>query len=114
MNLSKKIFNKHGIIYIMLIVVTLGIVLLKVSVFGPSNLEEATEYSAINTEQETCKNCHIQNTGFSEYHNPELIGCVSCHLGNPTAVNKEESHDGMFLIHGNLSNADVTCWTCHK
>ena len=88
-------------------------ILLKLDIFNVNSVEKEN-YSTINVERETCQNCHIQNTGFSEYHNPELIGCVSCHLGNPNADTTEESHKNMVLIPGNLSNADATCGTCHK
>ncbi len=114
MNYSKKIFKKEGLLFILLSVLILSFILLKFNIFKANNSVETVEYSAINVEGETCKNCHIQNTGFSQYHNPELIGCVSCHLGNPNVEGKEESHKGMVLIPGNLSNADATCGTCHK
>ena len=114
MNFSKKIFKKEWLLFILFSAVFLSFILLKFNVFRISESVETIEYSALNPEGETCKNCHIQNTGFSQYHNPELIGCVSCHLGNPNAEDKEESHKGLVLIPGNLSNADATCGACHK
>lgn len=63
--------------------------------------------------KETCLQCHINTKGYSKYHNPELIGCASCHLGNINATNKDESHEGMILIPGNLSDAKQTCGKCH-
>ena len=63
--------------------------------------------------KETCLNCHINTLGYSSYHNPELIGCASCHLGNMNSTDKEESHKGMVLIPGNLSDAKDTCGKCH-
>ena len=74
-----------------------------------------TEYTlteAVN--EETCLQCHQNTKGFSKYHNPELIGCSSCHLGNISATDKDESHKGMILIPGNLSNARETCAKCHS
>jgi len=62
---------------------------------------------------ESCFACHKMTKGFSNYHNPELIGCASCHLGNIEAFDKEEAHRGMILIPGNLSDAKETCGTCH-
>ncbi len=114
MNFSKKIFKKEWLLFILLSTVFLGFILLKFNVFEINDSVETIEYFAISLEGETCKNCHIQNTGFSQYHNPELIGCASCHLGNPNEESKEESHKGLVLIPGNLSNADATCGTCHK
>ncbi|MBL4724526.1 MAG: hypothetical protein JKY73_03900 [Lutibacter sp.] len=55
-----------------------------------------TQYVKIeNIGDECCLNCHINTKGYSNYHNPELIGCISCHLGNPNSFDKEESHNGM-------------------
>ena len=63
--------------------------------------------------KESCLECHQNTKGYSNYHNPTLIGCRSCHLGNPNTLDKEDSHKGMVLIPGNLADADSTCGTCH-
>jgi hypothetical protein len=65
--------------------------------------------------KETCLNCHSDMTGFAAVHDPATIGCASCHLGNPTAVEEKKAHKGMVLIPGNLSNVYQTCGTanCH-
>lgn len=62
---------------------------------------------------ESCLQCHHNTKGYSKYHNPEFIGCTSCHLGNGTHTDKEEAHNGMVLIPGNLSDAKKTCGKCH-
>jgi hypothetical protein len=64
---------------------------------------------------ETCLNCHGDMAGFSPFHDPKIIGCASCHLGNPRAVEEKKAHKGMVLIPGNLSNVYQTCGTanCH-
>ena len=73
-----------------------------------------TQYSKIeNTSKESCLQCHQNTKGYSKYHDPELIGCASCHLGNTQSDDKDESHKGMILIPGNLSNAKETCGKCH-
>lgn len=63
---------------------------------------------------ESCFQCHKNTKGYSKHHNPEIIGCTSCHLGNGLTQNKEESHKNMVLIPGNLSDAKETCGTCHS
>ena len=65
--------------------------------------------------REGCLFCHSNTKGFSPAHNPEAIGCVSCHSGNPFTLNKTYAHQGMFLIPGNLDAAKKTCGTanCH-
>lgn len=108
----KKLLNQKNIVIALSTITLLGFVYLKFSNDNEvSSLK--TVYETINRETESCLNCHQMNTGFSEYHNPELIGCVSCHLGDPTSMDKETSHNGMVLIPGNLSNADQTCGKCH-
>jgi len=74
-----------------------------------------SDYSSIETEGiESCLQCHQNTKGYSKYHNPEIIGCTSCHLGNGDKLNKEKSHEGMVLIPGNLSDAKQTCGKCHS
>lgn len=71
----------------------------------------------VNTEfsnTESCIQCHQNTKGYSKYHNPELIGCTSCHLGNGVTLNKEDAHKDMILIPGNLSDAKETCGKCHS
>ena len=64
-------------------------------------------------EKESCIQCHQNTKGYSKYHNPEFIGCASCHLGNIASNDKNEAHKGMVLIPGNLSDAKETCGKCH-
>lgn len=65
--------------------------------------------------RESCLGCHSGMVGFTASHNPEEIGCVACHLGNPIPEGKSASHEGMIVIPGNLSDAAVTCSAsgCH-
>ena len=64
---------------------------------------------------EKCFDCHSGMQGFEASHNPEIIGCTSCHLGNAIAEKKEIAHNGMVLFPGNSSNAEKTCGQngCH-
>jgi hypothetical protein len=78
------------------------------------NFSEKNNYTKIeNVSKESCLQCHQNTTGYSNYHNPDLIGCASCHLGNITSTEKEISHKGMVLIPGNLADAKETCGKCH-
>ncbi len=65
--------------------------------------------------RESCLVCHDGMKGFSEAHNPEAIGCVSCHQGNAFSIDKDQAHKGMILIPGNLADANRSCGTaqCH-
>ena len=114
MNFFKRILIKELIPIFILGILILGFILIKWFDFNSDHKIENQTYSTIKTNKESCLNCHIQNTGFSKYHNPEIIGCVSCHLGNSNAADKDEAHKNMVLIPGNLSDADRTCGKCHK
>ncbi len=53
--------------------------------------------------------------GLTQSHNPDSIGCFSCHRGNPFTLNKNSSHKNLVRIPGNLENAKLTCGNsnCH-
>lgn len=72
------------------------------------------EFKQILGRRESCTACH-QMSGLSKPHDPEVIGCFSCHLGNAFTMNKNSAHKNMILIPGNLSDAKQTCGTsqCH-
>lgn len=75
----------------------------------------AADIPEILNRREGCLYCHSGVKGFSASHNPEAIGCFSCHLGNPFTVNKSEAHIGIVLHAGNLETAGTTCGAaeCH-
>ncbi len=65
--------------------------------------------------REGCLVCHNQVTGLSKSHDPAVIGCSSCHLGNPFTLDEKSAHAGMTRTPGNLDVAEKTCATsnCH-
>ena len=77
--------------------------------------QKNNDISGFGGKTEKCLQCHAGVTGFVESHNPEKIGCSSCHLGNPRAIVKDAAHKNMILIPGNLRNAKTTCGSlnCH-
>ncbi|MCY1720345.1 cytochrome b N-terminal domain-containing protein [Prolixibacteraceae bacterium Z1-6] len=78
-------------------------------------IAEATNAAIIQGRKESCLACHTGTTGFSTSHDPDAIGCASCHGGNPFTTHKNESHRNMVLIPGNLATAPQSCGTteCH-
>jgi len=66
-------------------------------------------------ETESCVVCHHNMKGFTPSHDPQAVGCVACHFGDPYTFDKDESHRDMLKIPGNLANASRTCGTteCH-
>ena len=108
--------KKYSIFGAFLVVILLIFILLHTwnnDVFKPV-VDTENYYTNIEVgNTESCLQCHQNTTGYSNYHNPELIGCSSCHLGNISASDKTEAHKGMILIPGNLADAEVTCGKCH-
>ena len=64
---------------------------------------------------ESCLKCHGKVVGFSPFHDPQQIGCASCHLGDVNGKNKLTAHKNMIIIPGNLTDAKSTCGKtgCH-
>ena len=110
--MSKRFVTIIALVLILLVFVVL--ILLSFNLFPSSpGINQDSEYISIKSNIETCLDCHINTKGYSNYHNPELIGCTSCHLGNKNESDKDKSHEGMILIPGNLSDAEQTCGKCH-
>lgn len=80
-----------------------------------SNDSLMLDIPVINGRSEGCMGCHAEMKGFTESHNPEAIGCVSCHAGNPFTPDKKQAHNNMILIPGNFDKVERTCGTaeCH-
>lgn len=105
--------NFKGILVILFMVFVLLFVFRNKVYFTSEDIYENGALSSEVAQSESCFACHSNMKGFSNYHNPELIGCASCHLGNTDSFDKNEAHNGMVLIPGNLSDAKETCGTCH-
>lgn len=106
-------FLKNSIIGVLIIAVFAVIYYIGNKESGIIFSTESSYQKISNNGEEGCLACHQNTKGYSSYHNPELIGCASCHLGNTSSLEKEESHTGMVLIPGNLSDAESTCGKCH-
>lgn len=64
---------------------------------------------------EGCMACHAGMTGFSPSHNPDILGCSSCHAGDPFSLDSSRAHRGMIRVPGDLQNASRSCGRegCH-
>ena len=114
MSNNKDIFTKKILLFLLVFFSILTYFFIRnvdFNIKGKKKIE--TDYTKIESNTESCFNCHAQMTGFSKYHDPKNIGCASCHLGNINSNEKDEAHKGMILIPGNLSNAEATCGKCH-
>lgn len=61
-----------------------------------------------------CLSCHKEEK-LDPAHDAAVIGCASCHLGNPLAVTKEGGHKGIVRNPGDLRLVEKTCSVegCH-
>jgi hypothetical protein len=94
-----------------------GIVLSRLGTIDGAPLfsQEAKPIPVVLGRPEGCLVCHSGMTGFSPSHEPDAIGCASCHAGNPFSATETAAHAGMILVPGNLANAARACGTaaCH-
>ncbi len=116
-NLNHKSLEKLTLIVILFILIfaVLYFFVFKidwVEFYSSQGIDETRNLTVLS---ESCLQCHGNVQGFSQYHNPQKIGCASCHLGNKLAKNKSEAHTGMVLIPGNNKDAKLTCGqaNCH-
>ena len=61
-----------------------------------------------------CLSCH-KDVKLDAAHDPAVIGCTPCHLGNPLAITEAAAHKGMVLNPGDLRHVEKTCSVegCH-
>ncbi|NNK69285.1 MAG: hypothetical protein HKO96_02325 [Flavobacteriaceae bacterium] len=104
--------EKIALIFSLLLIIFFILIKLNVTQDNPSD-SVWDDYISYKTKGESCLSCHTDTKGYSDYHSPELIGCASCHLGNIKRFNKDDAHEGMILIPGNLNDAKATCGSCH-
>jgi quinol-cytochrome oxidoreductase complex cytochrome b subunit len=79
------------------------------------DVEKTVSSANVFGRKEGCIVCHDDVKGFSASHNPQALGCYSCHSGNPFTLIKTSAHKDMVLIPGNLADANKSCGVtgCH-
>lgn len=115
----KKGFKKHTLLFSLITITVISFLygiyfLLHFSIVEKEKQKNHASFSPFKT-KEKCLECHSGMKGFEASHDPELIGCTPCHLGNPNIDNKYAAHSGMVLMPGNTSNSERTCGRigCH-
>ena len=95
------------------LVLLLAVFFISRSCLKDPSAEQFDSYVSTAGNRESCVSCHSQFKGYSEFHNPENIGCAACHLGQPDAMDKDSAHAMMVRVPGNLEDAAETCGKCH-
>jgi len=115
--LDHKTLEKSAVIFIIAIISIFALYyfVYKIDWGGYYKNKTTSQVQNISVMNETCIQCHGEVIGFSPFHNPQQIGCASCHLGNKLEKNKDAAHEGMILIPGNNKDAKQTCGqaNCH-
>lgn len=62
---------------------------------------------------ERCLTCHQGIEPISAGHSTEEFGCVSCHGGQPLALDADAAHTGMVRNPGAAGEAEKYCAECH-
>ncbi len=115
--LTHKLVEKIAIIFLLIVIIIIAVYYFVfkidwVKIYTTQNTSEGKKLSALS---ESCIKCHGNVKGFSQFHNPQKIGCSSCHLGNKFSKDKNTAHEGTVLIPGNRVTANQTCGqtNCH-
>jgi hypothetical protein len=92
-----------------LLLVLLALVLLENRSRRPAQL-----YQLVNGNVEMCLACHREEK-LDPAHAAEVLGCSSCHLGDPLAFAKDKAHQGIVRNPGDLRVVEKTCGVegCH-
>ncbi|MCX7876601.1 MAG: hypothetical protein N2321_10605 [Melioribacteraceae bacterium] len=113
--MNKK--NKIILSFFLHALISLTVVFLTIYFLENLTADEKQKISLVKNinQKESCLSCHSEIQGIEESHSPNKIGCYSCHLGNPNAIEKNEAHANMILIPGNLNDIEFTCGSsnCH-
>ena len=87
----------------------------QISFTNPFSAGDSLRAELAGERYEGCLSCHNNVKGLSPSHNPQALGCFSCHGGNPFTLSKFSAHSGMIKIPGNLNSAQFSCGNsdCH-
>lgn len=97
------------LVILLLLVVIGGLILRENLRTRPSQL-----YQTASGQVEMCLACH-QKERLDPAHDVSVLGCSSCHLGNPLATDKGPAHQGIVKNPGDLRLVEQTCGVngCH-
>ncbi|MFZ5775385.1 MAG: hypothetical protein ACOY3Z_07885 [Thermodesulfobacteriota bacterium] len=94
---------------LILLLVVLALVIRENLTKRPASLPQL-----VNGQVELCLSCH-KDEQLDPAHGREILGCSSCHLGDPLAIDKAGGHRGMVKNPGDLRVVEKTCGVegCH-
>ncbi len=105
--MSKK--AQRSIFLLLLILVALLLIYRELHTKRPEQL-----YVTTSGRLDMCLSCHKEEK-LDPAHDPKVIGCASCHLGDALALDAKTAHKGMVLNPGDLRVVEKTCGVegCH-
>ena len=112
---KKKNLNRNGWsfrkqLFLLLILIVAGILITREMLTDRPDQVYITTSGRI----DMCLSCH-KDEKLDPAHDPRVIGCASCHLGDALAIDKELAHKDMVLNPGDLRVVEKTCGVegCH-
>ncbi len=97
-------------------ITALLLLLLIAFLIGRENMTKRPDrlYQTVSGQVEMCLSCHTTEQ-LDPSHDAKVIGCSSCHLGNPLAIDKKKAHKGIIHNPGDLRVVEKTCGVngCH-
>ncbi len=105
--MSRK--NKKSVFLLLLIFVALLAIGRELSMKRPKQV-----YVTTSGRIDMCLSCHTKEK-LDPAHDPRVIGCAPCHLGDPLAIDEATAHKGMVINPGDLRVVEKTCGIdgCH-
>ncbi len=103
-----RTFRKQLLLLLLLLVVAL-LSYRELSIKRPDQV-----YITTSGRIDMCLSCHKEEK-LDPAHDPRVIGCASCHLGDGLAIDKDQAHKGIVINPGDLRVVEKTCGIegCH-
>jgi hypothetical protein len=97
-------------LFLLLLLIVVGVLIFRELLTDRPDQVQVTTSGRI----DMCLSCHKEEK-LDPAHDPRVIGCASCHLGDGLAIDKEQAHKGMVINPGDLRVVEKTCGVegCH-
>ncbi|WP_022855330.1 hypothetical protein [Thermodesulfobacterium thermophilum] len=94
--------------------ILLGLVILLCLFYSEAKKDRREVAKLTSGEVELCITCH-QEVVPEKVHDKKVVGCSSCHLGNPYTLDLKEAHKNIVKNPGDLRYVNLTCGQpgCH-
>jgi len=97
-----------------LVVILLGVLIVLGIFYKERTFDKKSVSTLVSGKPELCLNCHREIVP-EKVHERKMLGCSSCHLGNPYTVDFKKAHENLVKNPGDLRIVSLTCGKpgCH-